>query len=190
MADDKNDNAEEQRTETASTADDELDDKAKARIEELTREATKARRELRAAQQVTDQTRRELEQLRVEHESEQEKAIREAVEEAKSDLAAEYRRERLETRLTAAAAGKLHDPADAARHLDLDALLKQDERDLDYDKLIADLAKDKSYLAVEENGGTSSRAGVATQGARQQLTREQAASAGDADAWLRSRRRR
>lgn len=87
----------------------------------------------------------------------------------------------LRAEVKAAAAGKLADPADALRFLDLDSFDVGDDGEIDTDELadaIADLLKDKPYLAAAQGGtrfkGTAD--GGARNGNRQsQITREELA---------------
>lgn len=149
-------------------------------IEALKSEAADYRKRLRTVQT-------ELDELKRTGLSDQERAVAEA--EARGRQAAEeaYARRTLEAEIRATAAGKLQDPADAIRYLDVAALLEHDERDRDRElgKAIEKLVEDKPYLAVSDNGQQSSR-GVprGSQGAR---TTPGGATSADADgnAWLR-----
>lgn len=155
------------------------------RADELRREAVKHRRDARAAQQANDELRAEIERLRVAHESDQEKAIREAVEAERARLTSEFATERLQNRLRVRAAGKLRDPEDAVLHLG--ATLKPDADDKTVDDALEQLIKDRDYLAAPAGNGAT-EGGLVTQGGRSQPPsgrREQTP-----DDWIRSQIRR
>jgi hypothetical protein len=151
-------------------------------VEGLRREAAKWRRELRAAQKANDDLRAELERNRVENESEQERAIREAVEAARAEWDTEHAAERLHSRLRVRAAGKLRDAEDAVLHLG--GTLDTTADDAAIDEAIDELIKQRDYLAAPA-GGNGERGGLVTQGARSQApgsNREQTP-----DDWIRNR---
>ena len=159
------------------------------RFEELRREAIKHRREARAAQTAADEVRAELERLRVERESDQERAVREAVEEARREEAAKWDRRLLEAEVAVRAAGKLADPSDAVHLLPVDDLLAEpepDARQRKIDEALSDLIEAKPYLAAA-NGPARPATGLVTQG-----TRSKPPVSGDASAddWIRSHSRR
>jgi hypothetical protein len=153
-------------------------------VEELKREAVKHRRDARAAQTTNDELRAELERLRVEHESDQEKAIREAVEAERQRLTGEFATERLHNRLRVHAAGKLRDAEDAVLHLG--GTLKPDADDKQVDDAIEQLIKDRDYLAAPQANGTT-EGGLVTQGARSQPPSSSRESS--PDDWIRARAR-
>jgi hypothetical protein len=151
--------------------------------EALRREAAKWRRELRAAQTTNDELRAELERRRVESESEQDRAIREAIEAERAKLTAEFAGERLHNRLRIRAAGKLRDADDAVLHLG--ATLDADADNATIDAALDELIKQRDYLAAP--AGNGDRAGLVTQGARSSAPgggREQTP-----DDWIRARAR-
>jgi len=153
--------------------------------EKARREAAKYRRDLRAAQTANDELRAELERRRVEGESEQERAVREAVETARKQWDTDHAAERLHSRLRVRAAGKLRDADDAVLHLG--GTLPPDADDAAIDEAIAELVKQRDYLAVP-NGAPPDGGGLVTQGARSSAPapggREQTA-----DDWIRARAR-
>jgi hypothetical protein len=150
--------------------------------EKLRREAAKWRRELRAAQQANDQLRADLERRRVESESEQERAIREAVEAKEQELRTEFAAERLHLRLRERAASKLRDPRDAVLHLG--DTVNADADDAAIDKALDELIAERDYLAAPaDNGGRE--AGLVTQGARSE--RPGGGRESSPDDWIRAR---
>ena len=155
------------------------------RVEEARREAAKHRRDLRAAQQANDELRAEAERRRVESESEQERAIREAVETKEAELRQEFAAERLHNRLRIRAAQKLRDPEDAVLHLG--GTLAPDADDAAIDEALVELLKQRDYLAAP-NGAVVAEAGLVTQGARSGVAPGQTAA--EPDDWIRSRARR
>jgi hypothetical protein len=154
---------------------------------ELRRETIRYRREARAAQQATDELRAQLERIRVEHESGQDKAIREAVEQAEARKDAEYAGERLHNRLRVRAAGRLRDPEDAVLHLGGSLPADADDRTLD--EALEQLIKDRDYLAnpsliMPVTNGDS----LVTQGPRSTAP-GRAVRESTPDDWIRSRAR-
>lgn len=155
---------------------------------DLRREAIRHRRELRAAQGTNDELRNELERLRVAHESEQDRAIREAVQTAEQRLTSEFATERLHNRLRVRAAGRLRDAEDAVLHLG--GILPADAEDQAVDDAIEQLIKERDYLAnpaiiTPITEGNS----LVTQGARSQPP-GRALRETSPDDWIRSRARR
>jgi hypothetical protein len=152
-------------------------------LERLKAEAVKSRRQARAAEKVADELRTELERRRVESESEQEKAIREAVEAERARLTEEFSSERLHNRLRIRSAGKLEDPEDAVMHLGSE--LEADASDEEIDKALDTLLEQKGYLAISSsNGPEGGRGRVVTQGVRSGTPDRTEQSP---DAWLRGR---
>ena len=125
-----------------------------------------------------------VERNRVESESEQERAIREAVDKARAEWEHEHAAERLHSRLRVRAAGKLRDADDAVLHLG--GVLDADADNATIDEAIDELIKQRDYLAAPPaNGGE--RGGRVTQGARSVAPgsgREQSP-----DDWIRNRAR-
>jgi hypothetical protein len=175
---------------SSSSSDDELEairtDPAAARktMDALKTEAGDYRRRLRKAEL-------ELEQLKRASLSDQERAVAEAEARGRQTAEAEHGRRLLEAELRAAAAGKLRDPADALRYLELDDLLELDdgERELELGKRVDELVATKSYLAAANGDAGDGRVGVRSQGAR---TSPGGAKSADVDgsAWLRKAARR
>ena len=164
------------------------DERRRPDVEALRREAAKRRRELRAAQQANDELRAELERRRVENESEQERAIREAVEaERANGSTGEFAGERLHNRLRIRAAGRLRDPDDAVLHLG--GTLDPNADNAAIDEAIDELIKQRDYLAAAGGNGGGERAGLVTQGARSAAPGVAAASRSPDD-WIRNRARR
>ena len=167
-----------------------LDDRQSRAFEELRRENANRRRAERAAQTVNDELRAELERIRTDHESENEKIVREAVEVARAEVVASYEQRLLEAQIARQAAGKLRDPEDAVRLLpiaDLVQIADEGERARRVDAAIAELLETKSYLAL--NGQTEtppSRTSLVTQGGRSAPPRDRREGT-DADSWIRSR---
>lgn len=156
---------------------------AKKTIAALHAEAADFRRKLRKAEV-------ELEKARTEGLSEQERAVAEAELRGRQAAEAESGRRLLEAQVLAAGAGKLRDPADAVRYLDLDGLLELDEDDRDLEKRVAKLVDEKPYLGLSDNGDSSGRrVGVQSQGARTKPGETKSADA-DGSAWLRKAARR
>lgn len=99
------------------------------------------------------------------HEKAIEKAKAEAVETVGKEATAKANARILRAEIKAAAAGKLADPADALRLLDLDDFEVDDDGDVDakaISKAIADLVKSKPYLAAKANGHGSADNGSRT----------------------------
>jgi hypothetical protein len=149
---------------------------AKQTIESLKSEAAEYRRKLRKAEH-------ELERTRTESLSDHERAVAEAEQRGRAAADAEHGRKLLEAQVLAAAAGKLRDPQDAIRYLNLEELLELDEGDRKIGDRIAELVKEKDYLAAA-NGDTATTRGVRSQGART-TPGDAKASDTDGSAWLR-----
>jgi hypothetical protein len=154
---------------------------ARKTIKALSTEAGDYRRKLRKAEL-------ELERARTEGLSEQERAVAEAELRGRQEASAEHGRKLLEAQLRAAAAGKLQDPGDALRYLDLEALLDEELDDRELAKRVDRLVEDKPYLAVA-NGDEGKRVGVRSQGARTAPGGTKEADA-DGSAWLRKAARK
>lgn len=111
----------------------------------------------------------ELDKLKQQSMSDAEKAIeqarKEAAEQTRSDVAKEYDRRVITAEVKAVAAGKLSDPADAVRFLDLDEFKVDKDGEVDtkaIGKAVDQLLKDKPYLA----SGAPKRNGSGDGGAR------------------------
>lgn len=145
----------------------------------LRNEAAESRRRLR---DVTN----ERDELKRAGLSDAERIEAEAEARGRAAAEAEYARRTLEAEIRAAAAGKLQDPADAIRYLDVDDLLAMDESRRDLTKAIDGLVTDKPYLAVTNGDDAKGTRGVPrkSQGVRSGpggATSDQV----DGDAWLR-----
>jgi hypothetical protein len=155
---------------------------ARKTIKALSTEAGDYRRKLRKAEL-------ELERARTEGLSEQERAVAEAELRGRQEASAEHGRKLLEAQLRAAAAGKLQDPGDALRYLDLEALLDEELDDRELAKRVDRLVEDKPYLAVANGDAGGKRVGVRSQGARTAPGGTKEADA-DGSAWLRKAARK
>lgn len=117
----------------------------------------------------------EAEKLREAAKTDDEKALdaarKQAAEEARNTTLAEVRGERLSTLVQARATGKLADPADAERFLDLSDL--DPGKPADVDAAIEKLVKDKPYLAAADGGPRDNDINQGPRGGgAPQLTRE------------------
>jgi len=154
-------------------------------VARLRRENAKHRREKLAAQQEADRLRADAERRRVENESEQERAIREAVETARSEWDSEHAAERLHSRLRVRAATKLREAEDAVLHLG--NKLPVDADDAAIDAAIDELIQERDYLAAPGGNGGHEGGGLVTQGARG--TAPGSGRESTPDDWIRSRAR-
>lgn len=122
---------------------------------------------------------RDLDQLRQQVESEQERVVREAVAAAKAEVSGQYQGQLLQEALRAAAGGILNDPSDAVRLIDTDGLLDDNgmpDRSAITSR-VADLLEAKPYLAAvkpttQQPGGSAEAGSRGAPGAGQQLTRD------------------
>lgn len=136
-------------------------DRMKAERNEARKEAAKAREALAAAQAKAEG--REVEYA--------------AEKKAREDADARFRERVLKAEIKAAATGKLNDPADAMRYLDMDSFDVNDDGDVDASAISAAidaLVESKSYLAVQDGRrftGTPD-AGTRKETGPQQYTRE------------------
>lgn len=146
-------------TSTSTTGDEPLGEKGVLTLEKE-RDARKlAEREAKA-------TKAELEKLRKEHQTEQEKALEEAVSTAKAEVLTEANKRVLRAEVRAAAAGKMN-PGLAVKLLDLDDFDVDDNGEVDgkaIAKAIDQLIKDTPGLAT--NGDGKNTRGSADGGAR------------------------
>lgn len=115
------------------------------------------RRARRDAEAIAKKAKDELERLRAEAMSEQEKALeaarQEAADAAKAEAAAKYR-PKLDRQQVRSAASKFARPDDAIRYLDLDDLPRDDEGELDdkaLSKALDDVLKDRPELVAREH---------------------------------------
>lgn len=156
--------------------------KAKTTIQALHAEAAEFRRKLRKAE--ADLEKREREGL-----TEQERAVAEAEIRGRQAAEAEHGRRLLEAQLRAAGAGKLQDPGDAIRYLDVAALLEDEADERELEKAIEKLVEEKPYLAVANGAGDGKRVGVQSQGARTAPGGTKSTDA-DGSTWLRKAARK
>lgn len=122
---------------------------------------------------------KELERLKREGMSDQDKAVAEAKAQARAEALKETAAERVGDAAVAAAAGKLANPELARRLLDLPALL-DDEGNFDRKaiaKAVDQLVKDEPYLAANGNGKPSGSGDGGARGSK---------PAADMNAWLRT----
>lgn len=110
----------------------------------------------KTAEKAARDAKAELDKLRKDSMSDQEKAIADAKAEVRQEVLAQANSRLLRAEVRAAAAGKLADPDDAARLLDLDSFV-DDEGDIDskaiksaIDKLVAA----KPYLSAKPGSGS------------------------------------
>lgn len=132
--------------------------------------AKEAEREAKRAKELESKLAQFEEANKTEQEKLLEKARKEAADEARNEIMSQVQRERLETSVVRAATGKLSDPDDAVRFLDLDDLTDADAGAIS--AAIDELLKTKPYLA-----GATRPVGDADQGVRgssgpKQLTRD------------------
>ena len=95
----------------------------------------------------------ELDKLRTSQLDENERAIKEARDAGRTEALTSVNRKLVEAEARAAAAGKLANPALAARLLDLDQFVPSDGSDIDGDAIAAaidELVKAEPYLGVQE----------------------------------------
>ncbi len=130
-------------------------------LADLARERDARQAETKRAKQLEA----ELDKLRAGAMSETEKAIEQAKKEGRAEAGATYNKRLVQAEVRAAAAGKLADPEDAIRFLDLDQFKVDDDGDVDkkpITKALEDLVKAKPYLSA----GATRPTGDADQGAR------------------------
>ncbi|HKE75083.1 MAG TPA: hypothetical protein VKB57_15780 [Acidimicrobiales bacterium] len=151
---------------TPPDSDDELsglDDRARRLVDRANTEAARFRHEARRAEE-------QLQALQREHETEQERLVREAEDRGRQEgqaeverITADFQRQLATMAIKAKAADRFNDAADAVLHLPLDELLAIDNeatRDQAVDKALADLLEAKPYL------GRGERRPLVTQGGR------------------------
>ncbi|OQO89923.1 hypothetical protein B1813_18970 [Saccharomonospora piscinae] len=143
---------------------DQLGDAGKKALDAMKRERQEAKAETR-------ELRKQLEQLQQQMADKDKTPDEQAIEAARRDAAAEERArahgQLKRLAIKAEAAGKLHDPADALAHLDLDSIEIDDDGNVDESAVteaIADLLKSKPYLAAQ--GGPKAPLPDRSQGAR------------------------
>lgn len=142
---------------------DELGEGGKKALEAERALRASADKERKAAEKRAKELETELQKFRDADKSELERAVeqarREAADTVTSEMTAKFNRRLLEAEVRSTAAGKLSDPADAVRLLDLDEFAVGDDGVIDatpITKAIEKLLKDKPYLAAGElrrNGG-------------------------------------
>ena len=134
-----------------------------------------ARREAEKRAKRADDLEAELNKLREQQMSEQEKAINTARDEARREAETEFARERLTDRIRVAAARRLNDPEDAVRLLDLDGIDPSAENVTSaIEEQIGQLIESKPYLAVTSAtpSGSTDAGSRQTPPQERQLTRE------------------
>lgn len=149
-----------------------LDDRARRLVERANTEAARFRHDLRETQQARQAVEERLQTLEREHETEQERVVREAEERGRSEgkaevdrITADFERRLATMAIKAKAADRFADADDAVRLLPLDDLLAESDeqtRDRKVDKALADLLEQKPYLGRDSNG----RRPLVTQGGR------------------------
>lgn len=141
------------------------DDGGKGGKDQLLADLARERDRRQAAEREAKRTEAELAKLRESSMSDQEKAIEQARREARLEANGAFNKRLVQADVRAAATGKLTDPEDAIRFLDLDAFGVNDDGDTDKKAItaaVAQLVKDKPYLAA----GATRPTGDADQGAR------------------------
>jgi hypothetical protein len=132
--------------------DDDRDDmppeQLKAALRETRREAASYRRKLR-------DTERERDELRGKTQTEQERAIADAVKAREEELTAEHRKTLIGLHVKAHAAAKFEDPADALRFVDVSEFddLDEDKLDRAIERALDEVLESKPYLAKDGDGG-------------------------------------
>lgn len=133
--------------------------------EQLLADLARERDRRQAAEREAKRTEAEMAKLRESSMSDQEKAIEQARREARAEATGAFNKRLVQADVRAAAAGRLTDPEDAIRFLDLDTFAVNDDGDTDKKAIaaaVAQLVKDKPYLAA----GATRPTGDADQGAR------------------------
>lgn len=141
------------------------DDGGRGGKEQLLADLARERDRRQAAEREAKRTEAELAKLRESSMSDQEKAIEQARREARAEANGAFNKRLVQADVRAAAAGKLTDPEDAIRFLDLDTFAVNDDGETDKKAItaaVAQLVKDKPYLAA----GATRPTGDADQGAR------------------------
>jgi hypothetical protein len=131
------------------TPPEEIDDpvKLKSLFDKKKAENVSLRTRATTAEQRAETAEKALEQLKAQSMTDTEKLIETAKREATEEVDARYQVLLKTERLRARSAGKVNDPDDAIRLLDLDALSLDDEEGMD--KAIEALIKQKPYLAAK-----------------------------------------
>ena len=142
-------------TETATSGQEALGDAGKQALDRMKAERKAARDEAAALKAERDALQAKIDGTEAEHKAQ-------ADQKARDDAALAKANERiLKAEVRAAAAGKLNDPADALRFLDLSGVEVGDDGEVDggaIAALIADLIEKKPYLAAQ--GGTRFEGGA------------------------------
>lgn len=119
--------------------------------------AIKAERTARAAaERENKELKKRLDKLEEANLNEVERAIKQARDEAASEAVATANKRIIQAEVKVAAGGKLSDPADAIRFLDLDQFTVDDDGNVDTDAIssaIDELVKGKPYLAADPAAG-------------------------------------
>lgn len=149
--------------------------------EELRSQLAEARQSDRTRGQRIRELSEELEALRRNAMSEQERAISDAVEQARSEVDGTWHQRYLTLRIERAAATRLADPSDAVRLLDLTGLTP-DSTEAEIGALLDELLTAKPYLAPQRTNGHAPQLDRGPQG-------DGPAAATDMNALLRSRGR-
>lgn len=148
----------------------ELGDAGKRALAAERARAAEAERAHKAEQSTREKLEAQLEKLREATQSESEKAIerakREAAEQTRKDVLGVANRRILTAEVRAAAGGRLADPMDAVRLLDVSSFSVGDDGEVDGDaitKAIDELLTAKPYLAANDKRFTGSADGGARQ---------------------------
>jgi hypothetical protein len=135
----------------------------------------------KSAERTARAAKAELDRLRAEGASEAEKVIAKAKADGAAEASTKANAKILRAEVRAAATGKLADPADAARFLDLSEFEVSDEGEVDAKalaKAIDALLKEKSYLGKGETRRTTGSADGGARGGN-------GSNGPDMNAWLR-----
>lgn len=127
----------------------ELGDKGKKALDAMKEQRRKARAEAATLRKELDELKR---QLSDKDKTPDEQALAEARREAAAEASAKANERILRSEVRAAAAGKLNDPADALKLLDLDQFEVGGDGDVDTEEItdaINDLLQSKPYLAAQ-----------------------------------------
>lgn len=149
---------------------DQLGDPGKKALQSMKAREKQARAKARELEQELEQLRQ---QLADKDKSPDEQAVEAARREAAAEAAAKANERILRSEIKAAAAGKLRDPADALRLLDLSEFEVGDDGEVDPEQIeyaISDLLKVKPYLAAQ-SGSTQFDSGRGKRATPSQLTR-------------------
>jgi len=141
-----------------------LGDAGKKALDLMKAERGAAQRDAKAAAKERDALKAELDKAREASQTDQDKALdqarKEADKTARDEVTARFTAALVRANVLAAAGGRLADPSDAVRLIDLDQFVLNDSLDVDRDaatKAVDDLIAAKPYLAAEPTSSGQSR---------------------------------